>query len=109
MAAFSRILAKQTGKFDPEQAQLAGLVHDLGEIAILRYVQINPENYTDENLLMQAIQRLRPQITSMLLHKWKFTDDVVTVGEESEDWFRNPNDEADLCDLVMIASSESPS
>ena len=26
---------------------------------------------------------------------------------ESEDWFRNPTDQADLCDLVMIAQYHS--
>lgn len=107
VSAFSRILAKTSGKFDPEQAQLAGLIHDLGEIAILNYVQNNPNHYANEEILMHAIRNLRPQITSMLLHKWKFTDDLVTVGEESEDWFRNPGDEADLCDLVMIAQYHS--
>ncbi len=107
VSAFSRILAKQSGKFDPEQAQLGGLIHDLGEIAILQYVQQNPDNYSDEEVLMHAIRNLRPQITSMLLHKWKFTADLVTVGEESEDWFRNPDNQADLCDLVMIAQYHS--
>ncbi len=107
VAAFSRVLAKQTGFVDPEQAQLAGLIHDLGEIAILQHVENNPELYEDEDKLMHAIRNLRPQITSMLLHKWNFTDELVTVGEESENWFRNPTDHTDLCDLVMIAQYHS--
>ncbi len=107
VAAFSRVLARQTRITDPEQAQLAGLIHDLGEIAILQYAQANPDLYDDDDKLMRAIQNLRPQITSMLLHKWNFTDELVTVGEESEDWFRNPGDEADLCDLVLIAQYHS--
>jgi len=107
VAAFSRVLAKQSKLVDPEQAQLAGLVHDLGEIAILQHVENNPELYQDEDKLMHAIRNLRPQITSMLLHKWNFTDELVAVGEESEDWFRNPDNQADLCDLVMIAQYHS--
>ncbi len=107
VAAFSRVLAKLTRLVDPEQAQLAGLIHDLGEIAILQFVQENPELYEDDDKLMHAIRNLRPQITSMLLHKWNFTDELVTVGEESEDWFRNPGDEAELCDLVMISQYHS--
>lgn len=107
VAAFSRILARQTGLFDPEQAQLAGLVHDLGEIAILQYAQQNPDSYDSDEKLMHAIRNLRPQITSMLLHKWNFTDELIVVGEESEDWFRNPNDTPDLCDLVLVAQYHS--
>jgi hypothetical protein len=42
-------------------------------------------------------------VTGLLLSKWNFSNEYLTVGEESEDWFRNPQDEADLCDLVLIA------
>ena len=107
VAAFSRILAEQTKLFDPEQAQLAGLVHDLGEIAIRQYAQEHSELYDNDEKLMHAIRSLRPQITGMLLHKWNFTSEMITVGEESEVWFRNPQDSADLCDLVMIAQYHS--
>lgn len=107
VAAFSRILAQQTQLFDPEQAQLAGLVHDLGEIAIRQYAQEHAELYDNDEKLMHAIRSLRPQITGMLLHKWNFTNEMITVGEESEVWFRNPQDSADLCDLVMIAQYHS--
>ncbi len=107
VASLSRLLAGKIGGFDPEQAQLAGLVHDLGEVAILHYAQDNPDLCNDENLLQSACNNLRPQITGMLLNQWKFGADFVTVGEESEDWFRNPTDEADLCDLVMIAQYHS--
>jgi hypothetical protein len=39
----------------------------------------------------------------MLLNKWNFAAEFVTVGEECEQWFRNPGNEPDLCDLVLIA------
>ena len=107
VASLSRILARKSKLFDPEQAQLAGLIHDLGEIAILQYAQEHSEMYNDDNKLPQAIRSLRPQITSMLLHKWKFSDEFVTVAEESEQWFRNHKDDANLCDLVMIAQYHS--
>ena len=107
VASLSRILARKSKLFDPEQAQLAGLIHDLGEIAILQYAQEHTEMYADDDKLPRAIRSLRPQITSMLLHKWKFSDELVTVGEESEQWFRNHEDNADLCDLVMIAQYHS--
>lgn len=107
VAAFSRVLAVKSGLFDPEQAQLAGLVHDLGEIAILQYIQDHDQQYEDDDTLMNAISNLRPQITSMLLSKWNFTNELITVAEESEDWFRNPSNDADLCDLILIAQYHS--
>lgn len=103
VASLSRLMAKQPRRFDVEMAQLAGLIHDLGEVAILQYAQDNDELTGNPDLLMQAVSKLRPQITGMLLTQWKFPSEFVTVGEECEDWFRNPGDEPDLCDLVLIA------
>ncbi|MDH3536898.1 MAG: HDOD domain-containing protein [Gammaproteobacteria bacterium] len=103
VASLSRLMADHLQGFDVEQAQLAGLIHDLGEVAILQYAQDNEEMISKPELLMQAVKKLRPQITGMLLTQWKFGSEFVTVGEECEDWFRNPGDEPDLCDLVLIA------
>ncbi len=103
VACLCRLLASHVQGFDPEQAQLAGLVHDLGSVAILQYAQQDDELCADPALLLEAIERLRPQITGMLLNKWNFGAEFVTVGEQCEEWFRNPADEADLCDLVLIA------
>ena len=103
VACLSRLLANHLPGFDLEQAQLAGLIHDLGEVAILQYAQQNDELRDNPELLLHAVETLRPQITGMLLNQWNFGPEFVTVGEECEDWFRNPSDEPDLCDLVLIA------
>lgn len=107
VASLSKILARLTNNFDPERAQLAGLIHDLGEIAILQYAQDHSNLCEDEEKLLQVVKNLRPQITSMLLSKWNFGGDFVNVGEESEEWFRNPSNEPDLCDLILIAQYHS--
>ncbi len=103
VACMCRLLANHLSGFDLEQAQLAGLIHDLGEVAILQYAQQNDELSDNPELLLHAVASLRPQITGMLLNQWNFGPEFVTVGEECEDWFRNPADKPDLCDLVLIA------
>jgi HD-like signal output (HDOD) protein len=103
VACMCRLMANHLQGFDVEQAQLAGLIHDLGEVAILQYAQDNDDLRENPELLWSAVESLRPQITGMLLNQWNFGPEFVTVGEECEDWFRNPADEPDLCDLVLIA------
>lgn len=103
VAAFSRILAGKVKGFDPESAQMAGLLSDLGEVAIAQFVQDHDQLAYTEETLTQAIASLRAQINSMLMQKWRLGDDLIVVAEESHDWFRNPADEADLCDLVLVA------
>ena len=103
VASLCRLMVGRLPGFDAEQAQLAGLIHDLGEVAILQYAQDNEALISQPKLLVQAVTKLRPQITGMLLNKWNFAAEFVTVGEECEQWFRNPGNEPDLCDLVLIA------
>jgi HD-like signal output (HDOD) protein len=103
VACLCRLMANHLQGFDLEQAQLAGLIHDLGEVAILQYAQQNDELRENPELLLKAVESLRPQITGMLLNQWNFGPEFVTVGEECEDWYRNPADQPDLCDLVLIA------
>lgn len=103
VSAFSRILAARSERFDAEMAQMAGLICDLGIVAILDYAQAHSDLYDDDAALDQTIRALYSQINGMLLYNWKLGDDIVTVGEESRNWFRNHRDEADLCDLVLVA------
>ncbi len=107
VAAFSRVLAGKSGIFDPDAAQMAGLLSDLGVIAILEYAQEHSDQYGDEQELDQTVKALRPQINSLLLQKWNLGDELVTVGEESRSWFRNPSVSTDLCDLVLVARYHS--
>ncbi len=107
VAAISHLLAKETKLFNPELAMLAGLVHDLGTIVILEYLEnadLTDNDDVDSDLV---INTLRPVITGMLMKKWNFTAETITVAEECEDWFRNPDNEADLCDIVMLAQYHS--
>ena len=103
VSAFSRILAIKSGRFDPELAQMAGLLSDLGTVAILDYAQEHSDLCGDDDALDQTVQVLHPQINGMLLYQWNLGDEIVTVGEESRNWFRNHRDAADLCDLVLVA------
>lgn len=103
VASLCRLLADRLDGFDVEQAQLAGLVHDIGEVAILQYAQQNEELRGNPEKLLEAVKSMRPQITGMLLQEWKFGPEFISVGQECEDWFRNPSDRPDLCDLVLIA------
>ena len=103
VASLCRLLAGELDGFDVEQAQLAGLVHDIGEVAILQYAQQYEELRDNPEKLLEAVKSMRPQITGMMLEQWKFGPEFVTVGEGCEEWFRNPSDQPDLCDLVLIA------
>ncbi len=103
VSAVSYVLAKMTGQFNPEHAMLAGLLHDIGEIAILTYVEKFPDVANDEAQIEQIITNMRGAVGSMILQSWDFTEDLIQVTSEAENWQRNTADGADYADLVNVA------
>ena len=103
VASISFILARLTKKFDPEEAMLAGLVHDVGTIAILNYTEVMPQLADDPEALENSIGRLRGELGAMILRKWNFPTAVIAGARDAEHWTRNRIGEADYTDLLVVA------
>lgn len=67
-----QVLTKQIKGFDPEQAFLAGLIHDIGIVPILIKADSHEEIRTNMGLLDKLIQNLQTQVGSMLLNQCSF-------------------------------------
>ena len=104
VAAISRILAKTTRSFQPDLAMLAGLIHGIGVLVIDDRLMQHHHLMLDHLEIDHAIQAMRPEISSLLLRKWKLDDELILVAEECGDWSRDPEPGADLCDLVLAAN-----
>lgn len=107
VSALCYVLAKLIGHFTPEHALLAGLLHDIGEVAILNYTKRFPDALKDEETLNQVIKDLRGVIGARILSTWDFLEDLVTAAEEAENWLRDNQGPADYADLVIIAQLHS--
>ncbi len=103
VSAVCYVLAKLTNQFNPEHALLAGLLHDIGVVAILSYAERFPEVANNEQEINSVIQDMRGPVGAQILQAWDFTEDLVTVAAESENWLRDTGGAADYTDLVIIA------
>lgn len=103
VGALSFVLARITPGFDPDRGMLAGLVHDIGEVPMLAYADINSAIAADFPEFERAVGRLRGMVGAIVLEKWRFDPELVKVAAESEEWFRDPQPRADYCDLVLVA------
>ena len=103
VAALSQVLAKRAGKFDPDFALLAGLAHDIGEIAIVAYIEPLIDENPPAGELEAIAQRLRGPIGEKLLTYWKLPEPLPDVARHAEDWQRSTTTPADYIDLVQVA------
>lgn len=104
VAAISRILAIKHRSFSPDLAMLAGLIHGIGVLVIDDALLEHHHLLLDHLEINHAIQIMRPEISSLLLRRWGFSDELILVAEECGDWTRDREASADLCDLVLVAN-----
>lgn len=103
IAAVTQVLAEQVGGFNTHEALLAGLVHDIGVLAVIGYAREFDEVIENPPALEASIQALRSQLSGMILSKWQLPHGLVVAAKEAEDWYRDHDGKADYADLVIVA------
>ena len=103
VAAIGFSLSKQSGKLSPDHVLLAGLLHEIGVIPILSYIEDTGLLITDTDELEEIIERLKTVVSSMVVRHWGLSNDLLVVVEDYENWQRDSGNYADTCDIIMIA------
>jgi HD-like signal output (HDOD) protein len=107
MASISRTLAMINGEIDPDEAMLAGLVHNIGAIPLLKFADSKPE---DANLLENidtCLSYSQGVIGTYILKKWEFPENMVNIPIHYDDWFYDAGDQLTLSDIVILARFHS--
>lgn len=87
----------------PDQAALAGMIHQIGALPILIYAEEHNELLSDPICLNHVIDRIHPLIGERILKKWDFPAPLANVPECYLQLHRDPG-AADYADVVQIAS-----
>jgi HD-like signal output (HDOD) protein len=100
--ALCQTIATSDRRFDPQQALLAGLVHDIGGVAVVNHLaQRAPQ--IDAAVADRIVGQLRGSIGGAILRKWRFPEELVVCATEGEEWLRDGGSEPDYCDVVVVA------
>ncbi|MFT5503899.1 MAG: HD-like signal output (HDOD) protein [Gammaproteobacteria bacterium] len=88
---------------DPEQALLAGLMHNFGLIPILKYVDNHHEMVTTLESLNKSLVNLELPISTLLFQQWNFDEVFIEVVEQVANWNRNTAASVDYVDIVIAS------
>jgi len=103
IAAISYSIATISKQMDPDHALLAGLVHDIGIIPILSYIEQTGLTVADETELQDIIEKLRAVVGCLIIKQWGLAADLVTAIENAENWHREEAGKLDASDVLIVA------
>jgi HD-like signal output (HDOD) protein len=101
VASGAFVLARALRLRDSERAMLAGLLHDIGAVAVLAYVEKFPDIWRDPDKLERVLTELKGEAGSMLLARWGFEPALVSLPKDVDDWFRTVPT-LDSCGLLQL-------
>ncbi len=99
-------LARHYTKLKPDQATLAGIVHQIGVLPILTFAEDNRRLLKDTAALDELINMLHPVLGRRILEAWGFQEELLIVPQEHLNFGRK-RDKPDYADVVMIANLQS--
>ncbi len=101
VAGMANVLAQRYTRLKPDQATLAGLVHYIGALPVLAYIEEN--SIAINNVILDnLIDTLHPAIGVRILRTWDFPEEIQIVPKAHLD-FKRERPEADYADVVMVA------
>ncbi|MCP3687522.1 MAG: HDOD domain-containing protein [Gammaproteobacteria bacterium] len=88
---------------DPEQALLGGLLHNLGAIPVLRYIDEHPGLVRDTRSISKSLTNLSLPVSKLMFEQWHFDAEFLDVVEFFDNWNRDTGKDADYADIVIAA------
>lgn len=107
LSCISHVLAQESRQQKPEEAQLAGLICDIGVIPFLHFVSDLPTEFHNPDEITQALPAIKGPVGATLLKHWNFSDEFVQVALKSNDWYHNDSEELSLTDIVVLSRLHS--
>ncbi|CAE6908069.1 MULTISPECIES: HDOD domain-containing protein [Pseudomonas] len=106
IAGICHVLCRHYTRLMPDQATLAGLVHQIGVLPILTYAEEHNELLADSISLNHVIEQIHPIIGDKILRTWEFPEPIAIVPSHYLDFTRN-SAKVDYVDIVQVATLQS--
>jgi HD-like signal output (HDOD) protein len=101
IAGMCNVLARKVPALNSGQATLAGLIHAIGALPVLKYVE-DHDIQINSVMLDNLIDELQPQVGDKILEKWDFPAELRIVPKACVQFTRQVG-APDYADLVMVS------
>jgi HD-like signal output (HDOD) protein len=106
IAGICHVLCRHYTRLMPDQATLAGLVHQIGVLPILTYAEEHNELLADSISLNHVIEQIHPLIGDKILRTWEFPEPIAMVPSQYLNFARD-SAKVDYVDIVQVATLQS--
>ena len=103
VASLSHVICQHFTNLSPDQATLAGLVHEIGKLPILAWAD---DHEWDDETIEEVTNALHPEIGRIILQSWGFPEELQEVPEKYTQFDRLA-EATDYVDVVMVANLHS--
>lgn len=103
VAAICRMLSTTVKGISPEQAFLAGLVHNIGALPILVMAEEDDDLFNDAEALDDVISELQGPVGELILKSWNFPEHMTEVVEQYHNFSYEHDGGVRFIDLVQVA------
>jgi len=104
VAALSHVIAQGHTRLEPEKAMFAGLIHDIGKLPLVEYLECVPELFDQPKNLHKVLSILHGRAGELILKRWQFAEETIKVVKEHDDYMRPAAWQADYVDVVLVAN-----
>ncbi len=102
VAGLCQVICKFSTSLQPEVAMLAGLIHNIGVLPVLKFAQDKPALVQQPIFLDMATHALAPELGDQILKHWNFDEDLLHVPSQHLQ-FNREVPEADYVDVVTYS------
>ena len=103
VAAIARVLARRIGRINPDEAMLAGMVHDIGVFYLLYRAAEYPEYRESQDAVIALVAGWHESIGESLLHVLGLPEHIVDSVRD-HDRLHNTENPCTLPDVVYFAN-----
>jgi len=103
IASICYALGKHIKNLDADELLLAGLIHDIGVIPIITYIEKTGLELTDEAEIINLIATLRVAVGVLVVKSWELPNEMLNVVSHAEHWYHEGTAELKIEDAIIIA------